>query len=930
MTPPQNPQPSQPQQKPPLEERLTDAVIKLLMTGSGGYALYSLYVDDVPKAAISGIVSFGFALVTSFGQGFIKTLSDRMRQRGEASGQAIDEAIDTTVDKALTRLSGFHRQYLEALKTYCHNLKVEGFKGYLPRLALDKIYVPLRVHTGSSDSQSSAHLTKGSLKVWDLLPKVNHPDGYFSYRLLAIIADPGYGKTTLTRFLTLSFANQAYVEHDAKLLIPILLLFRDFYPRIQSKTTPPLPDLIVEQVKQLPRCQDLRTSGQWFKDQLNAGKCLVMLDGLDEVPDASRETVSQWANWQMQNCLSQFILTSRPHGYDNGLFEGVQRIDILDFNNDQKRTFIDQWYRYITWELTWKRHFDDSQYNEDAKRLSREQAEAQSNAEAQIAADDLSRQLFAQQSLVDLAKNPLLITIIAATHEASESLPNRRIRLYQKIFNLLLEDRPNRRDTRLTLSNADENQRVLQLLALRLVENNETQVTPRQGGEWIRARLAEMNPPDGLTANQFLQEIQQISGLLAGGEGYLYEFTHKTFQEYLAAVELTQHGWGQQVLMQQIANPDWKEVVAFYAALMDAAPFVERALETPTDYLLELAQRLVDESRRFDDTLKDRLLQARQQLTPESAEVRLAQRFQALTQIDADRAISECITWGEYQLFLCDQAEKQFHSWAENRHITTEQKDQPVTDLRWEDARWFCAWLSTQTNLAPDDGVYDYRLPTPDELTTVGAVRVREASPKEKPPLPNAPTPLPHAESPSQTHEPPLHPWTSDPDRPGNALRIVRQRIPDRYRELVNYLANGRWKEADQETLNVMLEVTNRKEQGYFSLESLKNFPCDDLRIIDQLWVKFSGGTFGFSVQKEIWVEVGGKLDFGEDEDAAREAFRKMSDINGWRNAGGRYIKYEDVIFDTSAPRGHLPSVLCLTSPGGERVFFSRIQTCKV
>ncbi|MDA0672489.1 MAG: NACHT domain-containing protein [Cyanobacteria bacterium] len=306
-----------------------------------------------------------------------------------------------------------------------------------------------------------------SRPIWDFLPKAQ--DRAFPERLLAVIADPGYGKTTLMRFLTLSFSNQGYGAQGAKELIPILLLFREFYSRIQSQTQPPLSQLIVEEVQNLPRCSELRTSEPWFKDQLQQGKCLVMLDGLDEVPEAQRDTVSRWANWQMQNYPSQFILTSRPHGYDSSLFEGVQRVDILDFNNDQKRTFIHQWYRFITWELIWKAHWSESQHEPDPqKRLSRQQAEAESNAEAQQGADDLSRQVFGDKSLTDLAKNPLLITIIAATHEASEQLPKRRVHLYQEIFKLLLEYRPNRRDTRLTIPSAETNQLILQKLALEL------------------------------------------------------------------------------------------------------------------------------------------------------------------------------------------------------------------------------------------------------------------------------------------------------------------------------------------------------------------------------------------------------------------------------------------------------------------------------
>ncbi len=35
--------------------------------------------------------------------------------------------------------------------------------------------------------------------------------------------------------------------------------------------------------------------------------------------------------------------------------------------------------------------------------------------------------------------------------------------------------------------------------------------------------------------------------------------------------------------------------------------------------------------------------------------------------------------------------------------------------------------------------------------------------------------------------------------------------------------------------------------------EAIEKLPSDDLSAIDQLWVKYSGGKFGFSVQKKIY-----------------------------------------------------------------------------
>uniref|UniRef100_A0A0C1NM16 GUN4-like domain-containing protein n=1 Tax=Tolypothrix bouteillei VB521301 TaxID=1479485 RepID=A0A0C1NM16_9CYAN len=59
-----------------------------------------------------------------------------------------------------------------------------------------------------------------------------------------------------------------------------------------------------------------------------------------------------------------------------------------------------------------------------------------------------------------------------------------------------------------------------------------------------------------------------------------------------------------------------------------------------------------------------------------------------------------------------------------------------------------------------------------------------------------------------------------------------------------------------------MLKAALREKQGWLNDESIKNFPCTDLRTIDQLWVKYTNGRFGFSVQKRIWFSVG--KDYGK------------------------------------------------------------------
>jgi len=78
------------------------------------------------------------------------------------------------------------------------------------------------------------------------------------------------------------------------------------------------------------------------------------------------------------------------------------------------------------------------------------------------------------------------------------------------------------------------------------------------------------------------------------------------------------------------------------------------------------------------------------------------------------------------------------------------------------------------------------------------------------------------------------------------------------YKNLRNLLASRRWEEADKETRIVMIQAADRVQEDYFDRIALLNFPCEDLRTIDALWVKASYGQFGSSVQNKIWQSVNG------------------------------------------------------------------------
>jgi hypothetical protein len=155
------------------------------------------------------------------------------------------------------------------------------------------------------------------------------------------------------------------------------------------------------------------------------------------------------------------------------------------------------------------------------------------------------------------------------------------------------------------------------------------------------------------------------------------------------------------------------------------------------------------------------------------------------------------------------------------------------------------------------------------------------------------------------------------------------------YTKLRDLLAQGKWREADLETLAVMLKAANRETEGYLDQESIEIFPCTDLRTIDQLWVKYSNGRFGFSVQKRIWESVGGKSGKYYD----YEILKKFGDRVGWLKLENKWLGLKkkeqwlgiDVaIFDLKAPQGHLPFLRGRQFQCGVRSLFSRVETCKL
>jgi hypothetical protein len=172
------------------------------------------------------------------------------------------------------------------------------------------------------------------------------------------------------------------------------------------------------------------------------------------------------------------------------------------------------------------------------------------------------------------------------------------------------------------------------------------------------------------------------------------------------------------------------------------------------------------------------------------------------------------------------------------------------------------------------------------------------------------------------------------PDRLPPALKeglevLVGHVQIQRCRQLEEYLQNGQWEKADEETYRLMITTVGKGEGRWFSSEDLLNFPCEELKFIDDLWIKNSDGHFGFSVQKNIYLteRCGGTAD-GQ---YHKEAWDKLCYEIGWKRKG----EYVSTQYDLGSPKGHLPKSIVehLEMDNfniNNNCLFSRIQTCEI
>ncbi|MFL6196612.1 MAG: NACHT domain-containing protein, partial [Thermoanaerobaculia bacterium] len=393
-------------------------------------------------------------------------------------------------------------------------------------------------------------------------------------RHAVVIGGPGVGKSTLTRFLarTCALGREAIKERlgartgwnqDLTPVVLPLAGYTDARARNKDLSLRDHFDGI------LVHCggEALRAA---MAQELQAGRVFLLLDGVDEIPD-SRErilVVKAVDRFLADHAANRFLLTSRPYGYVR-LAGDIPHFSLPNFSPEQVDTFVHQWQRaFERW-----RHPESP----DLPRAERE-------------AKEMLEEIRRNPKVFELATNPLMLVILALIRHEQARLPEERVQLYDRAVKTLMDTWNRGR----SLAGIDVG-------GIQLPINNLVRVWGAVA-EWTRRtkptgivhraeltrKLVEILETQELdedspeaTAESYLNAAADRAGLLEERGKDIFAFWHSTFEEFLAAVELTTpSSHAIERILPLRDDPRWREVILLAVGYLG---IVQRDRDTATD-----------------------------------------------------------------------------------------------------------------------------------------------------------------------------------------------------------------------------------------------------------------------------------------------------------------------------------------------------------
>ncbi len=503
---------------------------------------------DVLQGELTRLGSWPRFEATVHGQGNLvvqgqgHTIDYTFVEKQEIHQHALDPQAQAAQAEAAAR-----RRYLERFSQWCNVLPLAalgGEEGAADDLTLDSVYIGLHTTTRIPLTEAEKEerqkkrqfIESGEPQDRDTRP-LPALDAAAQAPRLVLLGDPGSGKSTFARYW-LSLGARAELKAGEPPpgwiagLLPLFLTLRDLAPRLRPlDVQEPLTQAHRAALLQAVQAQleaDLKESlrvpefSAGLNKALEDGSAVLVLDGLDEVPEDLRQYVRLAVSALLNEChVRRVLVTCRVRSYTGAaLLPGFQAHTLAPFTPDHIRDFSHRWY------AAQPARFDTGQVQARAADL--EQA---------ALSDDLR----------PLAANPMMLTSMAILHQREIGLPRERVKLYQQLVDVLLRRWQKGKTPALAAFLQDELRlrAVLERLAFEAHAAGKGQRDSADLARGVALTLLEQKEYLGSAAlaAEFLDYVDQRAGLLVGrggepGHPAAYSFPHRTLQEYLAGCYL--------------------------------------------------------------------------------------------------------------------------------------------------------------------------------------------------------------------------------------------------------------------------------------------------------------------------------------------------------------------------------------------------------
>ncbi|MCF5050553.1 NACHT domain-containing protein [Pseudomonas syringae] len=468
-------------------------------------------------------------------------------------------------------------QYDENMRRRYGRIEFVGMSVYKEetsrRIPLEDIYIPLSLVSERASEET------------DQTPRIEALSLLEPGSRSVILGDPGSGKSTLLAFLALAGISERLQSRcgyfaDGRLTIVVTLRRYADELKIDKNLS------ILEYVRKVAEA-DFNLSGlspAFYEYYLETGQAVVLFDGLDELPGYQFKNI---VRHRVESFTSNFpgntiILSSRIVGYEaEARFdESYNHFRVAKLKIEEVKNFIIDWYSLRV---------------EDVNERDRN-------------ANDLIRVIVSPESdsIRALARNPLLLTIVALVHRIDAVLPDQRVVLYQKCTETLLNTwyKAKRNDEEVVKGRIEQRNRVRVESIAYWMHTRSVRAQGRSVAEhkellefltdhikkYESIKEADDHAED--QAEAFLSFIKNSAGLLVEAGDGLYSFIHLTFQEYLCATYLLAFGEtrGAQSIWDELhgalQNPRWREVVRLLVASLKSSSgkafFIDKLLDEPS------------------------------------------------------------------------------------------------------------------------------------------------------------------------------------------------------------------------------------------------------------------------------------------------------------------------------------------------------------